>query len=326
MADFKVVVSDYVFPDLEIEREMLTAAGVDFVPGQCRSAQQIIALAEDADAMFNTYFEPLDESIFAACPKLKVVVRYGVGVNTIHVEDATRCGVMVANVPNYCQDEVSDHAVALWLALARKIVQADRTIRTGDWGMQPLEPITNLRGQTAGIIGLGRLGSKAARKLNAFGVELLFTDPYVETGIDLEGIDCRKVELEQLCRQSDAIFVHAPANEETHHLLNAERFAQMERRPFIINTARAPLIDTAALVTELEQDQVRGAGLDLVDNERLDAGHPLLHFDNVIITPHIAWYSEQSKIALRRLATQEILRVLQGGKPNSLLNPEVVPR
>ncbi len=325
MPHFKVVVSDYILPDLEIEREMLTAIGAEFVPGQCRNLQDIIELARDADAMLNTYYEPLDESVFSACPKLKIVVRYGVGFNTINVADATRCGVMVANVPDYCQDEVADHAMALWLALARKIVQANNTVRTGEWGMQPLEPIANLRGQTAGIIGLGRIGRTAARRLHAFGVDLLFADPYIEQA-DLGDIPCRKVDLDQLCLQSDAIFVHAPANSETHHLLNADRFAQMERRPFIINTARAPLIDTAALVTALEQNQIRGAGLDLVDDEYLPPDHPLLHFDNVIITPHIAWYSEDSKIALRRMATQEIIRVLQGGKPNSLLNPDVVPR
>ncbi len=144
--------------------------------------------------------------------------------------------------------------------------------------------------------------------------------------VDLGGVDCRKVEMEELCRASDAIFIHAPANEETHHMLNAECFAQMEKCPFVINTARAPLIHTEALVAALQQGQVRGAGLDLVEGEQLPVDHPLLHFDNVVITPHVAWYSEDSKVSLRQRATQEIIRVLQGGKPRSLLNPEAVPK
>ena len=326
MADYKVVVTDYILPDLEIEKEMLAAAGAELAPGQCRTASEVIELAHDADAILNTYYEPLDETVFASCPKLRIVVRYGVGVNTINIPDATRHGIMVANVPDYCQDEVSDHAIALWLSLARKIVLANDKIHRGEWDLKPLEPMCNLRGQTAGIIGLGRIGRRVARKLDAFGVELLFTDPYVGKEADLGGVDCRKVEMEELCRASDAIFIHAPANEETHHMLNAECFAQMEKCPFVINTARAPLVHTEALVAALQQGQVRGAGLDLVEGEQLPADHPLLHFDNVVITPHVAWYSEDSKVSLRQRATQEIIRVLQGGKPRSLLNPEATPK
>ena len=325
MADYKVVLTDYIFPHLEIEQEMLAEAGVEFVPGQCRTAPELIELAQDADALLNTYYNPLDETIFSACPKLRVIARYGVGVDTINIPDATRYGVMVANVPDYCRHEVSDHALGLWLTLARKIAFADRQVRQGEWGMKPLEPVSNLRFQTAGIIGLGRIGRLAARKLAAFGAELLFTDPYVSGELYLSETSCRKVELEELCRESDAIFIHAPANEETHHMLNAERFAQMDRCPFIINTARAPLIDTDALVAALQQGQVRGAGLDLVEGEHLPADHPLLQFDNVVITPHMAWYSVESIVSLRQRATQEIIRVLQGGKPRSLLNPETAP-
>ena len=323
MADYKVVISDYIFPELDIEKEMLPAAGVELLIGQCRTATELIELAHDADGMLNTYFEPVDSTIFAACSKLKVVVRYGVGVNTIDIPEATRHGIMVANVPDYCMDEVSDHALGLWLNLGRKIASADRQVRRGDWTIKPLEPVANLRAQTVAIIGLGRLGRMAARKLAVFGVELIFYDPHLPEDLDLDGVLCRKVGLEELCRTADAIFIHAPATRETHHLLNAERFGQMDRQPLIINTARAPLIDTTALVKALERGQVRGAGLDLVEGEQLPADHPLLRFDNVVITPHVAWYSEEAKVNLRRMAVREVIRVLHGGRPHSLLNPEV---
>ena len=326
MAEFKVVVSDYILPDMEIERQAVEAIGAKFVVGQCANAAELIELAHDADAMFNTYFGPLSDEIFARCPKLKIVVRFGIGYDTIDVEAATRYGIMAVNVPDYCIDEVSDHAIGLWLALGRKIVAADRMVRRGEWGMKPLQPVLKLQGQTVGIIGLGRIGKLMARKLSAFGVELLFADPYVDAEVDLGGVVCRKVELDELCRVSDAITVHALANDETHHLLNAECFSQMQQCPIIVNTARARLIDSEALVAALEKGQIRGAGLDLVEGEELPAEHPLMQHENVVITPHVAWYSKASIVELRRKAAAEVVRVLQGQRPVNQLNPEVVPR
>ena len=148
MAEFKVVVSDYILPDLEIEREAVEAVGAEFVVGQSESVAGLIELAHDADAMFNTYFGPISDEVYEGCPRLKVVVRFGIGYDTIDVEAATRHGIMVVNVPDYCIEEVSDHAIGLWLALGRKIVSADRTVRTGEWGMKPLQPVLKLQGQT----------------------------------------------------------------------------------------------------------------------------------------------------------------------------------
>ena len=326
MARYKVVVSDYIMPNFDVERGLLDDIDAELVPAQCNSAAELIELAQNADAMLNTYFGPLSDEILAACPRLKIVVRYGIGFDTIDVPACTRHGVMAANVTEYCLHEVSDHALGLWLALARKIVLADRGARRGEWDFKPLKPVLNSRGQTAGIIGVGRIGRLTAQKLAPFGLDLLYTDPYVADDVDLGGAVAHRVELDQLCRRADIIFIHAPANDQTHHLLDGERFGQMTRQPIIVNTARAPLIDTAALVTALQQGQVGAAGLDLVDGEELPPEHPLLHMDNVVITPHMAWYSEDSLIELRRQATMEIIRVLQGGRPNSWLNPEVKPR
>ena len=320
----RVVLTDCAFADLEIEEQMLAAAGAEFIPGSCRSSRDVIELSRDADIMLNHVYGRIDDEVIAACHRLRLIVRVGVGVDTIDVAAATRHGVMVANVPDYCMDEVSDHAITLWLTLARHVTLADRRIHAGDWNTGALQPLPALRGQTVGIVGLGRIGRYTARKLATFGVRILYCDPYVPEPPDLGGVECERVALEELCREADAIFLHAPGNEETHHLLDAERFAQMDRHPIIINTARAALINTDDLVTALAAAQVRAAGLDLVDGEKLPADHPLLPMDNVVITPHFAWYSEESGPALRRLATLEVIRVLEGKRPKSLVNPEAL--
>ena len=320
----RVVLTDCAFADLEIEEQMLAAAGAEFIPGSCRSSRDVIELSRDADIMLNHVYGRIDDEVIAACHRLRLIVRVGVGVDTIDVAAATRHGVMVANVPDYCMDEVSNHAIALWLALARHVALADRRIHAGDWSLGALKPLPALRDQTVGIIGLGRIGRYTARKLPAFGVRILYCDPYVPEPPDLGGAECERVTLDELCREADAIFLHAPLTDETHHLLDGLRFAQMDRHPIIINTARAGLIHTDDLVAALRAGQVRAAGLDLVDGEKLPPEHPLLHMDNVVITPHLAWYSEESGPALRRLAMLEIIRVLEGHPPKCLINPEVV--
>jgi len=323
MGRFKVAVTDYVFPDLEVERKLLETIGASLVAGQSRNGRDVVELAHDADAILNTYYGPLDESVIGACPKLKIIVRFGIGVDTIDIAAATRHGVMVANVPDYCVEEVSDHAVAMWLCLARKILAADRAVRGGDWTLSAVKPLTSLGKLKAGIVGMGRIGRRTARKAAAFCAEVVFADPSVEEDIALEGILCRKVDLDDLCADSDVIFLHAPANKTTRHILNAARFKLMTRKPIIVNTARAELIDHEALAEALAAGRLGGAALDVVEGGKLPADHPLLKFDNVLITPHSAWYSDQAIGLLRRLATQEVIRGLTGERPKSLLNPEV---
>ena len=323
MAKFKVAVTDYVFPDLDVEREILEAAGAELTAGQSKSGDDVIALAADADAILNTYYGPLDETVISACTKLRIIVRFGIGVDTIDIPAATRHGVMVANVPDYCLDEVSDHTIALWLSLARKTILADRKVREGEWGIGFLKPLSTLKMARVGVVGFGRIGRLTARKAAVFADEVVFFDPAVAENVTLDGKVYSKVEFDELCAECDAIFLHAPANERTHHLLNAERFALMTRRPIVVNTARAELIDTDALVTALTEGRVGAVGLDLVEGGKLPAEHPLLGFDNVAITPHSAWYSEQAIESLRRLATEEVVRGLKGERPKSLLNPQV---
>jgi len=326
MSRLKVAVTDYVFPDLSLEEQILSAANADLVAAQCSTATELVALARDADGILNTYYGPLDESVFKCCANLKIVVRFGIGVDTIDIPAATRHGIMVANVPDYCLDEVSDHAVGLWLTVTRKIAMADRHTRVDQWDVAGLRPIPRLRGQTAGIVGFGRIGRLTARKLSVFGVEVLFADPCVTADVTLDGQVCRKVELTELFERADAVFLHAPATAETHHLLNADAFGQMLRNPVVINTARGELVNTDALTAALADGQISGAGLDVLDEGHLASDHPLWARDNVVVTPHSAWYSTEGIGALRRLATEEVVRGIHGERPRSLLNPEVLER
>ena len=322
MTDFKVVVTDYILPNFSIEEEMLKNVGAELVLAQSESAAQLIEAAADADALINTYYGPLGDEVFQGCPKVKVCARLGIGYDTFDLEAATRHGVMMANVPDYCLDEVSDHAIGLWLAVSRRIPLMNSLVRGGDWTVDRMRPVATTRGQTMGIIGLGRIGSLVARKLSGFGVNLIYCDPYVKEG-GVEGVDCRQVELDELCQQADVIFVHSLSNDETRQLLNARSFSLMEKRPYVINTARAALVDEEALEAALDNGQIAGAGLDLVEGESLPADHPLMQRQNVVLTPHVAWYSEDSMDNLHRMATEEVIRVLEGGQPRSLLNPDV---
>jgi D-3-phosphoglycerate dehydrogenase len=324
MAKHKVVVTDHVFPNLDPEKKVLEPLGVELLGGQCQSLEEIISLSKDASAILNCYFKPIGEEIFQACSRLKAVVRYGIGVDTIDISAATRHGIMVANVPDYCQEEVADHTTALLLALARKIVRANNKVKGGEWDLSYLKPMIRLKRQTVGFVGFGRIARLVAHRVASFGMSLIFYDPYIQENV----IDnANKVTLEEVLTQSDFVLIHTPETEETRHLLNKERFALMKQTACILNTARGGIIETAALIESLQTGRLAGAALDVIEGiPPITPDHPLCQMDNVILTPHTAFYSEDSMIDLQVKAAQEVARVLSGDKPHSLLNPEVLER
>lgn len=320
MSSLKVVVTDYVFPNLEPEREILSEVGAELVAGQCKTQEDAIELVRGAHAVLNTYFGPINGPIMDAMPDCRVIVRYGIGVDTIDIPAATERGIMVANVPDYCIDEVSNHAVAMLLSLLRKLPQADRNCRSGEWALAPLKPLSRINSLTIGIIGMGRIGQAIASKVSAFGSKIVYYDPYATQSIT----SARQVELIELLEISDAIILQAPATPETCHIINEKAFESMKQSPVIINCARGELIDTTTLVNALKSGQVSGAGLDVVEGGNIAVNHPLFGFENVIITPHSAWLSDGALKSLQRLAAMEAARVLRGERPNSLLNPEAI--
>ncbi|HGJ65291.1 TPA: C-terminal binding protein [bacterium] len=325
MPKFKVIVTDYVFTNFDIEKSLLSDCDAELFVYQCKSVEELTPLAVDADVILNTYLGYLDDEFMSSLNKCKAIIRYGIGIDTIDVDSATKHGIMVANVPDYCIEEVSDHAVACLLALIRKITISDRYVRKGNWNLGYLKPLHRIKDLTIGIVGMGRIGRLSASKLMPFGTKLIFFDPYVKDSISCEYYNAEKVSLEELVSISDAILIHAPSNKETYHLFNKELFFQMKRKPLIINCARGSLIKTDDLVDALTNNKISGVALDVIEDvPPFDINHPLCQFDNVIITPHSAWYSEESILNLQRLATEEAVRVLKGERPKSLVNPDVI--
>lgn len=313
MAKHKVYVTDHVFKSLDPERSILADTDCDLIELSIRDASQIKNVAADAEVLLNTYLPNISGEVMDALPNLKGIVRYGVGVDTIDLQAAKERGIQVANVPDYCIDEVSDHAVTLALTLVRKTALSDRRIKSGDFSLSYVHPIRGLRSSTVTVIGYGRIGRKIARKMGIFGCALQFYDPYVESDAL-----ARKVTLDEAWETSDIIILQSPSTPETRHMLNAEAFSRMKKKPYIVNTARGDLVDTESLERAISSGQIAGAALDVVEGHAVfGADFCLCKYENVILTPHSAWVSEDALVALQSLAAEEVRRILKGEKVRS---------
>jgi len=325
MSKFKVVVTDYVFDNFDQEKDVFAPLDADLVIHQARDAAELKDDVADADAILNCYLPGMDRKLLQHGKRLKVVVRYGIGVDTINIPECTELGVMVANVDDYCINEVADHAMALFLTLARKTASSGRKTRVGEWSLAYVKPLPAIREMTAGIIGFGRIGQAIAARLAPFGMKLVFSDPGVADGAGL----AEKVEFDDLLEQSDAIFAQCPSNEHTRHLINDESIAKMSNAPLLINAARGAIVDTDALVRALENGKISGAGLDVLEDEEgvmATENHPLKTMDNVVVTPHSAWFSNKAIPELQRRAAEQVAMALRGERPTGLLNPEVLQK
>lgn len=256
-----------------------------------------------------------------SCPRLKVIVRYGVGVDNVDLDWAAKQKIYVANVPDYgAEHEVSEHALALYLAVQRRVPARDSQVRAGQWGIGQAAMIPSRENAVLGLIGCGRIGLEAARKFRALGFEqVLAFDPFLDVATaDEAGIE--RVDLETLCRQADVVSLHAPLTVETHHILNAERLALMKPTSIVVNVSRGGLVDELALAEALSAGRLFGAGIDVFEEEPVRRDHPLLKTPNTILSDHSAWYSERSVGVLQRKAAMEIHRVLSGQCPKSWVN------
>ena len=306
----KVYITDHVFEDLEPMHSILEPLGAEVINLTCSDSAQLAELAPDADALFTTFLPNISAAVMDSMPKLKGIVRSGIGVDTIDLEAAKQRGIQVANVPDYCIDEVSDHACALLLSLTRKITLASNRIKSGDYRISYVHPIRNISKSVITIFGYGRIGKRIAKKLSSFEPVLQFYDPYVES----DPI-AAKVSFDEALETSDIIMLQSPSTPETYHLLDDAAFGKMKKRPFIVNTARGDLIDTAALERALQQGIVSGAGLDVVEGHTsLDADFCLCKYENVLLTPHAAWTSEDALVALQVKSAEELARIISGEK------------
>lgn len=316
----KVVLTDYVWESLEVERNILGTLA-ELHPLQTKKPDEFLAAAADCDALLNTYAGPITAEAMAQMPKCRIIARYGIGVDTIDLDAATAAGIIVTNNPTYCIEEVAEHTMALLLSAARKIAFYDRHVRAGVWAVPPGKPIFRLAGSTLGLVGFGNIARQVAVRAAAFGMKVLFADPFIRQGqFDAPGTP---VTLDELLAQSDYISLHPPLTAKTRQMIDDAAFAKMKPTAVIINCARGPIIDTAALVRALDGRKIAGCALDTVDPEPLPNPHPLRDRDNVIINPHAAWYSEQAMVGLQAGAPNEVRRVLSGEWPINVVNPAV---
>ena len=325
MSKFKVLITDYVWPTTEPEENVLREeADAEAVVAPDGSEETLISLAADVDAIM-TCFAQVTPNVLRAAPSCVAVGRFGVGVDNIAVDTATELGMAVTYVPDYCVDEVSDHVMALLLAFNRRITLFDNSVKNDGWGSVPLTMrIMRLRGKTLGVVGFGRIGQAVAQKALAFGFRVLAFDPYM-TAEQCALRGARKVEdMDDLLRESDFVTLHSPLNDETRGLIGARELDVMKSEAFLINCARGPLIDESALYDALTSSGIAGAGLDVMEDNHPPSDHPLLGLDNIIITPHVAFFSQEATLELEQRAASEVAYVLTGRMPDNLVNPAVL--
>ena len=310
MKKFKVVLTDYMYDSIQPFQDVYDRAGFEFVPCQCKSAQEIIEAAKDADAI-QVHFAPITKEIIQALPKCRVIVRSAVGMDNIDVAAATEAGIPVANVPDYGIEDVSTHAILLMLAVTKKLPLLTRTVAQGVWDYAVTKPVHRIQNQVFGLMGCGAIARCAARKAQAFGMKVIAYDPYLtqeqvaDLGIVLKSED-------EVARESDVISLHLPLNDGTRGMINRDFFSKMKASAFLINTARGGVVQEEDLIEALKQGQIAGAGLDVLCQESISPDHPLLQLDNVILTPHAAWYSEEAEFTLLTSAAEEVVRALNG--------------
>jgi D-3-phosphoglycerate dehydrogenase len=266
---------------------------------------------------------PVSVELLERMPNCRIVCRVGTGVDAIDVPSATRRGIWVTNVPDYSIDEVSTHALALLLALERNLRGHLAAAAAGDWRYQPVSPIRRLRGKTLGILGFGRIGSTMGRKGLGIGFRVAACDPYIPQE-RISDAGATPVDFETLFRTADAISLHVPLTEETRQIVNERALVLMKPTAFLVNTARGEVVDVDALLAAVQRGQLAGAAVDVLPTEPLPTDHPLLHEPRILVTPHVAWASEEAAVDVRRRAAEDVARVLRGERPRTPVN-EVEP-
>jgi D-3-phosphoglycerate dehydrogenase len=308
-----IAVTDTVFPNLDPARAALAEVDGKLELAADRTPDSIIALAGDADAMLVTYASITTE-IISQLKNCRVIGRFGIGTDNIDIQAAHEAGIVVTYAPTYCLDEVSDHTMALLLTLARKTAYSNAQVHSGQWDMPAVVPIKRLRGRTLGLVGIGNIPQQIVPKAQAFGIDVVASDPYAPAEV-FERLGVRSVDFEELLSSSDYISVHAPLTPETEGMFGADAFSKMKPDALLINTARGPLVDTDALADALEAGKLGGAGLDVLPIEPPPSSSRLIGRDDVILTPHTAFYSEDSLLELQTTVATDVAAVLQGNAP-----------
>lgn len=318
MARFKVVIIEHGYASIDGERDIIATAGGELISASHLPLDKAVALAEDADGILFRR-GTISAEMIRRFRRAKGLVRYGIGIDNVDLTAATAAGIIVGHVPAYCIDEVSTHAIALLLACVRKLPAMQDRMRRGEWDVHRVDPIYRVAGKTLGIVGFGKLGKAVARKLAGWNLRLLAVDPFAEPVPAVQLVD-----LSTLCRESDFISLHAPLLPETRHMITQPQFALMKPGVMLVNTARGPVLDTNALLAAIESGKVAHAALDVFEEEPLPASSPLRSHPKILVTDHMAWYSEESQAEMQRTAAEEIATICTGRLPGSIANPEVL--
>ncbi|HEX5444817.1 MAG TPA: C-terminal binding protein [Pirellulales bacterium] len=315
MPRYKVLLTDYAWPDLDIERATLAEGDAELIVAEQTDAASLARLATDADAIM-TNWAKVPEAVIAAAPKCRIVARLGIGLDNIDVEFATRKGIVVTNIPDYCLIEVAEHSLALILSLGRKVAFYHHETKAGRYALGAGPELRRLEGQTLGIVGLGAIGRLLATKALALGFRVIATNRS-RTGAP-EGVTWRA--LDELLAESDYVSLHAPSTPETRHLIGAVQLARMKPSAYLINTSRGALIDEAALAAALATGRLAGAALDVQQQEPPDLSRPPFNDPRVIVTPHAAFASLEAVTELRRRASRQVADTLAGKTPENIVN------
>jgi D-3-phosphoglycerate dehydrogenase / 2-oxoglutarate reductase len=317
----KVAVTAHNFGDLAIERDVFETRDIEMDELDTDDPAQICRSAADADGLLVQY-APVTESLFQSLDSLRVVGRYGIGVDNIDLDSATDHDVAVVNAPHYCTDEVAEHALALLLACERKVALFDAAIDAGDWDWKQGRPIRRLRGKTLGLVGFGSIARTVAEKARGFGFETIAYDPYLSSD-DIASHGVEKVDFNAVLERSDIVSIHSPLTDDTRGLVDDDAFGRMDTEATLINVARGEIVDTGALARALSSGEIRAAGLDVLPDEPPESS-ALIGRDDVVLTPHAAWYSEDSIVELRRTVATAVADALHGDSPETVVNTDVI--
>jgi D-3-phosphoglycerate dehydrogenase len=317
-----IVITDCDHPGIEEEKVVADRQGATLHLRQCRTEDQVIAECGDAEGIVVQY-APITGRVLAALPKLKAVGRYGVGYDTVDVPAATRHGVAVCNVPDYGTEDVSDHAIALALSLERGVVLLDRRMRDGDYAFEAARPLHRVATRVFGVVGLGRIGSATARKARGVGYSVIGHDPRF-SGAPTGPEAVRLVQLDELFATADVVSLHLPLDAVTRHFINEAALAAFKEGAILVNTSRGGLVDTGAVVAALQSGTLKGAALDVFESEPLPSDSVLRLLENTVLTPHVAWYSEESYSELKTRTMQNVVDVCAGRPPRNIVNPEAL--
>jgi D-3-phosphoglycerate dehydrogenase len=315
----KVVIISDKEEGYEVEREELAKEGAELIIRSCKNGADLLAVGKDAYVIIMFNRVKMDRSVIENLSQCKLLIRYGVGVDNIDIKKAAERGIYVCNAPGYGTYDVAEHAITLLLCCTRKIMLWDGTIRNGIWKPTDLGPVERLKDKTIGLMGFGRIARCVCERVVAFGLKPLVCDPYVADDV-VTKYGAIRADFDDLLAASSYITIHSPLTEETRHLFNMKAFRKMKNTAIIVNTSRGGLINQSDLLKALQTGEIAGAGLDVFEDEPLPKDSELLKLENVVVTPHIAWYTKEAVRDLHREVTDEVVRVLRGLKPVNLVN------